>query len=62
MKNLFLSTGSVAILSGLCVSLATAEPVFNRIASGPVSANLPAGMDSATETSAEIIEVALTAH
>ena len=32
-----------------------AEPVFNRIASFPVPMNLPADMDQATETSAEII-------
>ncbi len=57
MKNLFLSIGSVAILSGFGVSLAAAEPVFNRIASWPVSSNLPAGKDPASETSAEIIEV-----
>ena len=58
MKHLFLSIGSAAILSGFGVSLAAAEPVFNRIASWPVSSNLPAGKDPATETSAEIIEVA----
>lgn len=58
MKNLFLSIGSMAILSGLGVSIAAAEPVFNRISSWPVSSNLPASRDPATETSAEIIKVA----
>ena len=57
MKYLTLSIGSAAILCGLAASPATAEPVFNRIASWPVSSNLPPGMDPATETSAEIIEV-----
>ncbi|ULJ73837.1 esterase-like activity of phytase family protein [Rhizobium gallicum] len=34
---------------------AAAEPVFNRIASFPVAANLPAGKDKLSTTSAEII-------
>ena len=34
---------------------ATADPVFNRIASFPVASNLPADVDAKTETSAEII-------
>ncbi len=58
MKNLFLSIGSAAFLLGSGVSTVAAEPVFNRISSWPVSSNLPAGKDPATETSAEIIEVA----
>ncbi len=34
---------------------ASADPVFNRIASFPVNTNLPADLDQKTETSAEII-------
>ena len=56
MKNLFLSIGSAAILAGVGAGLATAEPVFNRIATWPVWSNLPAGADRTLETSAEIIE------
>lgn len=42
----------------ICAALpATAEPVFNRIASFPVARNLPQGADPATETSAEIMAV-----
>lgn len=36
---------------------ATADPVFNRIASFPVASNLPEGADQNTETSSEIITV-----
>ncbi len=58
MKNLFPSIASAAIVACLGAPFATAEPVFNRIASWPVSANLAlAGKDLDTETSAEIIEV-----
>jgi hypothetical protein len=58
MKHFFSSIGSLAILCGLGAQAAFAEPVFNRIASWPVSNNLPAGRHSSTVTSAEIIEVA----
>jgi len=44
---------SAALLASTVV--ASAEPVFNRIASFPVNTNLPVDMDPATETSAEII-------
>lgn len=43
-----------AALLGSTVA-ASADPVFNRIASFPVNTNLPAGTDGKTETSAEII-------
>lgn len=42
-------------MGSIAASGAVAEPVFNRIASFPVPSNLPADMDQATETSAEII-------
>ncbi|SOB90482.1 esterase-like activity of phytase family protein [Stappia indica] len=43
-----------AALLGSTVA-ASADPVFNRVASFPVNTNLPAGTDGKTETSAEII-------
>ncbi len=43
-----------AALLGSTVA-ATADPVFNRIASFPVNTNLPADLDQKSETSAEII-------
>ena len=46
---------SAVLLCTTAVSGAQAE-AFNRIASFPVPANLPAGMDAKTETSAEIID------
>jgi DNA-binding beta-propeller fold protein YncE len=50
-------TGGVAlwVLSITAAGGASADEVFNRIASFPVPMNLPADMDQATETSAEII-------
>ncbi len=47
-------TAGVA-LAALLTSPAFAESVFNRIASFPVPANMPAGADIKTESSAEII-------
>lgn len=43
---------ALALLSSVS---AAAEPVFNRVASFPVSASLPAGKDALTPTSAEIV-------
>lgn len=43
-----------AALLGSTVA-ASADPVFNRVASFPVNTNLPAGTDGKSETSAEII-------
>ncbi|MEL6962613.1 MAG: esterase-like activity of phytase family protein [Pseudomonadota bacterium] len=50
-------TGGIAlwILGVTAATDIVADPVFNRIASFPVPLNLPADMDQATETSAEII-------
>jgi hypothetical protein len=48
-----LASISTALLAS--TTLASADPVFDRIASFPVNANLPAEMDQATETSSEII-------
>ena len=48
-----LSALTAALLASTMV--ASADPVFNRIASFPVNTNLPSEMDQATETSAEII-------
>ena len=55
MKARLMSGVALGILSAFSVSSATAEPVFNRIASFWVPSNLPSDMDQATETSAEII-------
>ena len=46
---------SLALMGGVLASGASAEEVFNRIASFPVPKNLPVDKDPATETSAEII-------
>ena len=55
MKSI-LSTVSVAALAVAGgIATASAEPVFNRIASFPVSANIPEDTDPKSETSAEII-------
>lgn len=48
------ATLATALLAGTALQV-SAEPVFNRIASFPVAANLPADMDAKTETSAEIV-------
>ena len=51
----------ITVLGALAAALlgstvaASADPVFNRIASFPVNTNLPADLDQKTETSAEII-------
>ncbi|MCI5074642.1 esterase-like activity of phytase family protein [Oricola sp.] len=51
-----LATGTaLAVL--FSAGAASAEPVFNRVASFPVNTNLPADVDPATETSSEIIYV-----
>lgn len=47
-------TLTTALLATSALGL-SAEPVFNRIASFPVAANLPEGSDSKTVTSAEIV-------
>lgn len=47
-------TASVALVA-LMSGAALADPVFNRIAAFPVPANMPAGSDVKTESSAEII-------
>jgi alkaline phosphatase len=44
-----------AVLLAATALTASAEPVFNRIASFPVAANLPSDKDQTTETSSEII-------
>jgi hypothetical protein len=54
MTKLLTSTATVALLIA-GAGTATAEPVFNRIASFPVASNIPAGQDPASATSAEII-------
>ena len=52
MKSMFSLSAAIFVLLG---GTASADPVFNRIASFPVNTNLPADMDQKTETSAEII-------
>ena len=51
-RSLLASVATVAIVAA---GAASAEPVFNRIASFPVAANLPQGSDTNSETSSEII-------
>jgi uncharacterized protein YjiK len=46
---------ATAVLLAATAMTASAEPVFNRIASFPVASNLASDMDQATETSSEII-------
>ena len=46
---------AATLLAFATTATAHAETAFNRIAAWPVSANLPAGKDAKTETSAEII-------
>ena len=56
MNNLLASVSAVALLTVLGASgAAHAEPVFNRVASFAVTANVPAGQDATATTSAEII-------
>ncbi|MGH6761277.1 MAG: esterase-like activity of phytase family protein [Phyllobacterium sp.] len=57
MKSRSLCLAFVAALSTSVALPAAAEPVFNRIASFPVAANLPKDADPATATSSEIITV-----
>ncbi len=56
MKRHLLSGAAASVMGMSTVFGATAEPVFNRIASFPVPMNLPNDVDQSTETSAEIIQ------
>lgn len=55
MKTRSLTAALAAVLAASVASAASAESVFNRIASFAVADNLPEGKDKATPTSAEII-------
>lgn len=55
MKNRSLTAALAAVLAASAAPAASAEPVFNRIASFAVADNLPDGTEKATPTSAEII-------
>lgn len=55
MKTRSLTAALAAVLAASVAPAASAEPVFNRIASFAVADNLPDGADTATPTSAEII-------
>ncbi|MXN51975.1 alkaline phosphatase [Shinella sp. AETb1-6] len=55
MKTRSLTAALAAVLAASVAPAASAEPVFNRIASFAVADNLPDGADMATPTSAEII-------
>lgn len=55
MKNRSLTAALAAVLAASVAPAASAEPVFNRIASFAVADNLPDGADKATPTSSEII-------
>ena len=55
MKTRSLTTALAAALAASVAPAASAEPVFNRIASFAVADNLPEGMDKATPTSSEIV-------
>jgi hypothetical protein len=55
MKARSLTAAFAAVLAASVASAASAEPVFNRIASFAVADNLPAGTDSKTVTSSEIV-------
>lgn len=55
MKTRSLTAALAAVLAASVASAASAEPVFNRIASFAVADNLPEGKDKATPTSAEIV-------
>ena len=55
MRTIVTLATLVAAASAAAAPAARADAVFNRIASFPVAANLPAGADPATVTSAEII-------
>jgi len=55
MKTRSLTAALAAALAASVASAASAEPVFNRIASFAVADNLPEGVDRATPTSSEIV-------
>ncbi|EYR81320.1 esterase-like activity of phytase family protein [Shinella sp. 838] len=55
MKTRSITAALAAVLAASVASAASAEPVFNRIASFAVADNLPEGVDKATPTSSEII-------
>ena len=55
MKTRSLTAALAAVLAASAAPAASAEPVFNRIASFAVADNLPDGKDKATPTSSEII-------
>ncbi len=54
IRSVKCATLATALLAGTAMN-GLAEPVFNRIASFPVAANLPEGSDAKTKTSAEIV-------
>lgn len=55
MKTRSITAALAAVLAASVAPAASAEPVFNRIASFAVADNLPEGVDRATPTSSEII-------
>ena len=55
MKTRSLTAALAAVLAASVAPAASAEPVFNRIASFAVAGNLPEGVDRATPSSSEII-------
>jgi len=55
MKTRSLTAALAAVLAASVAPAASAEPVFNRIASFAVADNLPDGTDKATPTSSEIV-------
>jgi hypothetical protein len=55
MKTRSLTAALAAVLAASVAPAASAEPIFNRIASFAVADNLPEGVDKATPTSSEII-------
>ena len=55
MKTRSLTAALAAVLAASVAPAASAEPVFNHIASFAVADNLPDGVDKATPASSEII-------
>ncbi|UUP17448.1 esterase-like activity of phytase family protein [Nitratireductor thuwali] len=55
MRKYLVPGALAAALSATTAMPASADMAFNRIATFPVAANLPAGSDAATETSSEIV-------
>jgi alkaline phosphatase len=55
MKTRSITAALAAVLAASVASAASAEPVFNRIATFAVAENLPADADKKAKTSAEII-------